>query len=202
MSDVTEITDLTAVIEPESTFDSPVEDDLSDEPESFTADDLVRVLRELEEAGVELVEEGRPEHAKRTVAETVLPWEQYLKFLTEYPTKTVRLFRYTGEDARAKARRRAGEVKKRLAKANPQECWNIDWQFVKDDESWRVYVSYERDYTETEMAEQHTKMLAAQERGRHAASVRKTEIDAAKAAAAKAAEETEPAAVAEVTIPS
>jgi hypothetical protein len=196
MSDVTEITDLTAVIEPESTFDAPdapdVEDDLSGE---FTADDLVRILRELDEAGIELVEEGRPEHAKRTVAETVLPWEQYLKFLTEYPGKTVRLFRYTGEDARAKARRRAGEVKKRLAKANPQECWNIDWQFVKDDESWRVYVSYERDYTETEMAEQHTKMLAAQERGRHAAAVRKAEIDAAKAA-------NPPAAVAEVTIPS
>lgn len=170
-------------LEPEAAFDDPdAPDEITDDVTALSdVDEIVQALLELKEAGIQLVEEDRPVTAKRTPAAQVLPWEQYLRFLVDTPSKTVRLFSYTGEDARSKARRRAAEVRKRLFKTNPQELWNISHDFVKADESWRVYVSYERDRTETEMAELHVKMLEAQERGRHAAAIRKAEIDAEKA---------------------
>jgi len=170
-------------LEPESTFDDPnsLDDAVDDIDDENAVDDLAATLMELKEAGIELVIEERPVIAKRSVKAPVLPWEEYLALLTDAPGKTVRLFVYHGEEGRAKARRRAHEILKRLESANPQECWSVTWDYVKEDESWRVYVSYERDYTETELAEKSVKKLAAQDRARHAAATRKATIDAAKA---------------------
>ena len=185
MSDITEI-------EPDAAFD-PEEDEYEAADEYIAADEqnevdeLVQSLLELREAGIELIEEQRPVVEKRRPSEPVMPWEQYLQFLTQTPGKTVRLFRYSvaehGEEARAKARRRAREVLRRLEKTNPTEIWSVTWDFVKEDESWRVYISYERERTETEMAEFNQKIVEAQERGRHAAAVRKAELEKTKAEA-------------------
>jgi hypothetical protein len=181
------MTDITA-LEPEAAFD-PVDEEgyydpeLENDTEPDPVDALVASLRELHEAGIEPVSENRPTPPpKRSPSSPIMPWEDYLAFLTQTPGKTVRLFKFQGPstEARAKARRRASEVKNRLLKTNPQEIWDITWDFVKEDESWRVYVSYDRDRTETEMAELNAKHLAAQERGRHAAEVRKTQLDAVK----------------------
>ena len=175
MTDITEL-------EPDAAFD-PEDEYAPEEDASNEVDELVQSLLELREAGIELIEESRPIVEKRRPTEPVMPWEDYLKFLVETPGKTVRLFRYSvadhGEEARGKARRRAREVLRRLEKANPTEIWSVTWDFVKEDESWRVYVSYERDRTETEIAEYNQKIIEAQERGRHAAAIRKEKIDEA-----------------------
>ena len=159
-------------LDPGANFDDPDAPDTDDDEITDDSDDIYQALMELQEAGIELVEEDRPVVSKRTPKEPETPWESYLRMLVQYPGKTVRLFEYSGEDARAKARRRGTTIRNRLIKTNPEELWLVTWDFVKSDESWRVYVSYERDRTETELTELAEKQEKARERGRHAAATR------------------------------
>ncbi len=172
----------TAEFEPASAFDE-VDIDL-DSPDDYSPDDyppdalddpddIVNTLLRLREVGVPVDFEDRPVVVpKRQPTAPEMPWEEYLGFLTNHPGRTVRLFTFTGENSRIKARSRAREVIKRLAKIHPEEKWSITWDFVKKDESWRVYANYDREYTEQEMAQIHEKQLALQARGRHAAAAR------------------------------
>jgi hypothetical protein len=164
----------TDIFEPESAFDDiTLEDDTDSDSPGDDVDEVVAILTSLREVGVDVAFEARPVVIpKRKPSSPEMPWEEYLGFLTNYPGHSVRLFSFTGEDARTKARTRAKEVAKRIDKTHPEEKWDITWDSVKEDDSWRVYASYDREFTEAEMAEKHAKQEAQAERGRHASAVR------------------------------
>lgn len=105
--------------------------------------------------------------------EKVVAWEEFLAFLKDRPGVTVRLFSFEGtQDGKKAASQRARSMRKRLIENEPAEVWNIISEYVKEDEAYKIFCTYERPATDEEVAEREATKLAAQERGRHAAASR------------------------------
>lgn len=119
---------------------------------------------------------AEPERVGRR-AKVVLAWEEYLHFLKEFPGKWVKVFEFSGEEAKEKARARARSVNRRLIKTQPSDIWEIKAVEDRDDEGkltgvWKVYAQFVRPATLEEVKNRMEAHEAAVERGKVAAAAR------------------------------
>lgn len=130
--------------------------------------------------GFSLLFEDRPVVVKATRSPRVeLAWEEYLEFLKKTPGKAIRLFEFTGDEARKSAQARARSVKSRLRRTKAADIYEVTADEIKGTDTWRVYASYERAATPEEIATRNQMHLDSVARGHVAADARKAQRAAA-----------------------
>lgn len=137
--------------------------------------------------GLSLAVEEPPEKIVRPrLVKVEVPWESYLLFLRKTPGKTVRLFEFTGDEAKKRASQRARSMRSRLSKTLPHELFTVDSVDMKNGH-YRVYARYDRKAMAEEIARRKEIAEGRIARGHHAADARKVSRAAAKAAPVKKA---------------
>ena len=170
-----------SVSDPFTQEEDVFEDDVFEDDDEYSEEISEEVSLDLpaspELNGFSLAFEDRPVYQTRSrVKKVILAWEQYLDFLTseENTGKTVRVFSFSGDEAKKNAQARARSIRSRLIKSQPHQEYLITVDEIKDADvpMFNVYASYTGPASEETVQARHDEHERRVAHGQYVASLR------------------------------